>query len=68
MAEPEDPEHLAWMIRMFDGGENLMFSTDYPHYDFDTPDELLGMLRGHFEESEIENVFGGTAARVFDLP
>lgn len=67
MAEPENPEHLAWMIKMFDGKENLMFSTDYPHYDFDTPDELLGLLRGNFEEHEIEAVFGGTAARVFDL-
>jgi len=67
MAEPEQSEHLAWMIRMFDGTDSLMFSTDYPHYDFDTPEELFNLVRGHFDETEVKQVFGGNAASVFDL-
>lgn len=67
MAEPENTEHLEWMIRMFDGEDRLMFSTDYPHYDFDTPEELYRMIRHRFDEETVRNVFGGTASEVFDL-
>jgi predicted TIM-barrel fold metal-dependent hydrolase len=49
------------------GTDNLMFSTDYPHYDFDTPEELFNMIRGHFDEEAVEKIFGGTAMKVFDL-
>lgn len=66
MAEPENTEHLAWMIEMC-GTDNLMFSTDYPHYDFDTPDELFTMIRGHFDEATVRDVFGRTAKEVFDI-
>ena len=67
MAEPDETQHLAWWMEMFDGANNLMFSTDYPHYDFDSPDELFTMIRGHFDEETLAKVFGGNAARVFDL-
>lgn len=67
MAEPQDHEHLAQLIRMFNGGEKLMFSTDYPHYDFDTPEELFEMIRPHLSEHELRNIFGETAAKVFDI-
>lgn len=67
MAEPENSEHLANFIRMFDGTENLMFSTDFPHYDFDTPEELFRMIQSHFDDEAVRNIFGGNAARVFDL-
>lgn len=67
MAEPRETKHLAWMIEMFDGTESLMFSTDYPHYDFDTPDELFTMVSGHFGREALENIFGRTASEVFDL-
>lgn len=67
MIEPDDPRHLAWFIEMFDGTHNLMFSTDYPHYDFDTPDELFGLIRSQFDAAAVERIFGGNAARVFGL-
>jgi predicted TIM-barrel fold metal-dependent hydrolase len=34
--EPETPDHLAEMIDWL-GWDRLMFSTDYPHWDFDDP-------------------------------
>ncbi|RZH67870.1 amidohydrolase family protein [Natrinema altunense] len=63
----DDPEYLCHTIRMFDGAENLMFSTDYPHYDFDYTDTLLSSLRTEFDDDEIQNIYGRTASNVFDL-
>jgi len=34
--EPDDPQHLADMIDWV-GWDRLMFSSDYPHWDFDDP-------------------------------
>ena len=36
MEEPESPQHLHDTIRWI-GADRLMFSTDYPHWDFDDP-------------------------------
>lgn len=63
----DDPEYLCNTIRMFGGAERLMFSSDYPHYDFDYTDSLLSVLRTEFEPDEIRNIYGSTATEVFDL-
>jgi predicted TIM-barrel fold metal-dependent hydrolase len=36
--EPENPEHFKAILDMFDAESMLMFSSDYPHWDGDTPD------------------------------
>jgi uncharacterized protein len=36
--EPDSPEHFRAMLDMFDASRMLMFSSDYPHWDGDTPD------------------------------
>ncbi|MFN8488450.1 MAG: amidohydrolase family protein [Caldilineaceae bacterium] len=38
---PPDPSHLRQIIEQIESDEMLMFSTDYPHWQFDTPDEAL---------------------------
>jgi predicted TIM-barrel fold metal-dependent hydrolase len=41
MDEPLKKGHLAMALRSVDAGNTLMFSTDYPHYDFDNPSRVL---------------------------
>jgi len=36
--EPDDPDHLRQILGMFDASQMLMFSSDFPHWDGDTPD------------------------------
>jgi predicted TIM-barrel fold metal-dependent hydrolase len=38
---PERPQHVLQIIQQMESDELLMFSTDYPHWHFDTPEEAL---------------------------
>lgn len=61
-----EPSYVSEIVQMFDGESNLLFSSDYPHPDFDNSDELLKLLSG-FEESAIKNIYGKTAFNVYDF-
>jgi hypothetical protein len=41
MEEPEEPEHLYDVLGWI-GWDKLMFSSDYPHWDYDDPGIALG--------------------------
>ncbi|MFB6157659.1 MAG: amidohydrolase family protein [Haloferacaceae archaeon] len=62
----DNPEHLGMMIEMA-GPENIMYSSDLPHPDFDPPEELFDRIRGRFDADTLDAIMGGTAADVFDL-
>ena len=38
---PPEPEHLVQIIEQMGSDDLLMFSTDYPHWHFDSPDEAV---------------------------
>ncbi|HXV44620.1 MAG TPA: amidohydrolase family protein [Anaerolineae bacterium] len=38
---PPDPDHLLQIIKQLESDDMLMFSTDYPHWHLDTPEEAL---------------------------
>jgi len=59
-------EYIAWQIEMA-GPENIMFSADIPHADFDTPSELFDCIRPHFDNEILRGIMGETAKRVYGL-
>jgi predicted TIM-barrel fold metal-dependent hydrolase len=60
---PEGPasEYVSWLCAMVNGANTLMFSSDYPHFDFDDPKRALKTLPADLRES----VFSKTAISVF---
>lgn len=59
LERPEDPKHLLRMLDMLDAEHLLMFSSDYPHWDFDSPAEAFpalpeGLHRRIFEQNARE--------------
>lgn len=49
------------------GLENLMFASDYPHWDFNNPDSIDKRLRRNYSEEERAQLFNETAAEAFGL-
>jgi uncharacterized protein len=62
--EPDNPAHLEAMLGMFDAERMLMFSSDYPHWDGDTPDFAARFIPPAIRRQ----VMGENAARLYKLP
>ncbi len=59
MEEPADPDALELLVKWMDGGRTLMFATDYPHWDWDDPEQAFvgfpdDIRRRIFAENAIE--------------
>jgi predicted TIM-barrel fold metal-dependent hydrolase len=57
--EPENPKHLDYLFEMIDAENMLLFSSDYPHWDGDSPTAVLKRLsddakRKVFRENAIQ--------------
>lgn len=63
----DDPAYLRNVIDAFNGQHQLMFSSDYPHFDFDHADALFDIVRSEFDDQAVENIYGKTAQQLFDL-
>jgi uncharacterized protein len=63
--EPDDPGHFMDIIQQADLTDRLMFATDYPHWEFDSPTQTLP--RGVPKELR-EKIFAGTACDLYGLP
>lgn len=61
--EPEDPKHFHAILEMFDAQQMLIFSTDYPHWDGDTPD----FAARSFPKALRPAIMGGNAIALYGL-
>ena len=60
---PENPKDLVTLLSLMGGDTMLMFSSDYPHWDFDDPNHVL---RG-FPEEWKQRIFWDNAWEVYGL-
>ncbi len=63
--EPQVDAHLAATFEEVDC-ERILFSTDYPHWDFDEPPFVLSKLK--LPKEKLERIFSGNARELYGLP
>jgi len=64
--ERVDMKALECTFRMINAETQLLYSSDYPHWDFDLPSTIYDLP--FLSEKAKHNILGGTAARLFKLP
>src|SRR5215470_142030 len=64
--EREDMAALECTFRMINAETQLLYASDYPHWDFDLPSTVWDLP--FLSEKAKHNILGGTAARLFKLP
>ena len=67
LGHTDNTRHMAMALELAGGADTVMFASDHPHPDFDTPEELFENLRSRFEPEDIRRMMGETAADVFGL-
>lgn len=64
LEEPANPMFLRQILGMFDAGRMLMFSSDFPHWDGDTPDFAVRSIPAELRS----RVLSETARELYGLP
>jgi uncharacterized protein len=64
--EIQDYGAMECTFRMMNAETQLLYSSDYPHWDFDLPSTIWDLP--FLSEKAKHNIVGGTAARLFKLP
>ncbi len=64
--EAENMRALACTFEMINAETQLLYASDYPHWDFDLPSRIWDLP--FLSEKAKHNILGGTAARLFKLP
>jgi predicted TIM-barrel fold metal-dependent hydrolase len=64
--EIQDMDALKTTFRMINAETQLLYSSDYPHWDFDLPSTIYDLP--FLSEKARHNILGGNAARLFNLP
>jgi predicted TIM-barrel fold metal-dependent hydrolase len=65
MEMPKDTGMLEATFRMIKAETQLLYSSDYPHWDFDLPSTIYDLP--FLTEGAKRNILGGTAAKLFKL-
>jgi len=63
--EIQDMEALETTFRMMNAETQLLYASDYPHWDFDLPSTIYDLP--FLTDKARHNILGGTAARLFGL-
>ncbi len=58
------PEYVCAMARLMNAPECLLWSSDYPHHDFDHTNEIYRVFAREFERPALERIFGTNAHEV----
>jgi predicted TIM-barrel fold metal-dependent hydrolase len=61
--EPDNPEHLLQIFNMIQAERTLIFSSDYPHWDFDNPTMAMPKMSKEMKRK----IMGETAAALYGL-
>ena len=64
--EIQDIDAMKTTFRMMNAETQLLYASDYPHWDFDLPSTIYDLP--FLSEKAKHNILGGTAARLFKLP
>ena len=64
--EIQDIDAMKTTFRMMNAETQLLYASDYPHWDFDRPSTIYDLP--FLSEKAKHNILGGTAARLFKLP
>jgi len=63
MEETENPDHLIEVMNWI-GMDRIMFSSDYPHWDFDDP---FVALPPSLSDEQRRNIYAGNARKLYRL-
>lgn len=61
--EPEDREQLTQIFKMINAEKTLMYSSDYPHWDYDPPKKMLPPMPREMKQ----RIMSGTAMELYGL-
>ena len=64
--EADNMRALACTFEMINAETQLLYASDYPHWDFDLPSRIWDLP--FLSEKAKHNILGGNAARLFKLP
>ncbi|HJP68791.1 MAG TPA: amidohydrolase family protein [Sphingomicrobium sp.] len=64
--EKSNMEALEVTMKMIKAETQLLYSSDWPHFDFDTPSTIFDLK--FLSENARRNILGGNAQRLFNLP
>lgn len=65
MEQPPNPKHLEYVFEMIGGPDRLMYTSDYPHWDYDPPSVIT--KQSFLSDAEKSQILGGNAEEVFGL-